>query len=165
MSNLGFRLAYLNLNLVYSRGHFCSLNGVSPNILDLLCPIRTNPITGAPITSITVTNYKVTHSLSSGPSMKFMSAVQWSFPCRVVTPWNNLDAKWNSFRSLNIFLKLLDQCELGLSNFFVSKLILSQRIPVSLFEMFKFVYLYILHFVRIITVHARLCKRLMPLYV
>ena len=35
-SNVGFRLAYLNLTLAYSKGQICSWNGVLPNILTFL---------------------------------------------------------------------------------------------------------------------------------
>ena len=39
------------------------------------------------------------------------------FACRVVDPWNNLDAKSNSFKSFNVFNKFLNDCDL--SNFLV----------------------------------------------
>ena len=41
------------------------------------------------------------------------------FACRVVDPWNNLDVKSNSFKSLNAFKKFLGVC--NLSNFLVYK--------------------------------------------
>ena len=39
--------------------------------------------------------------------------------CRVVDPWNNLDAKSNSFKSLNALINFLGVCDL--SNFLVYK--------------------------------------------
>ena len=41
------------------------------------------------------------------------------FACRVVDPWNNLDAKSNSFKSLNAFKNVLGICDLP--NFLVYK--------------------------------------------
>ena len=41
------------------------------------------------------------------------------FAYRVVDPWNNLDAKSNSFKSLNAFKNFLGVCDL--SNFLVYK--------------------------------------------
>ena len=41
------------------------------------------------------------------------------FPYRVVDPWNNLDAKSNSFKTFNAFKHFLDVCDL--SNFLFYK--------------------------------------------
>ena len=58
------------------------------------------------------------------PSVKFVPVCKVRarsniFACRVVDPWNNLDAKSNSFKSLNAFKNVLSLCDL--SNFLVYK--------------------------------------------
>ena len=76
------------------------------DLVDNFFAVRTNKITRAYPYTLVKPLYKV-HVLSN------------YFACRVVDPWNNLDAKSDNFKSLNALKKFLEVC--NLSNFFIYK--------------------------------------------
>ena len=83
------------------------------------------------------------------------------FACRVVDPWNNLDAKSNSFKSLNplktFSVYMIYRTSLSISNYHLGVFIFINVF--LLFFLSNSVHLYIVTFTRTCTVHSLTYKR------